>query len=264
VSGPTRIAAVCVLLAICCGDRPDYSYASTFSIQTIRSDAATDESPLKERSGDGRLPISGSSEQAPGPATEFTESFSFRTLATQSNKISAKWAELQSRISADEVTLATCRSGDGQCPAAARRFLSLIELGRQRQGRAQLGVINRAVNLSIRPVSDWVQYGVDDFWASPLATMNSGAGDCEDYAIVKYVALRQIGVAPDDLRLLIVYDAKHGTSHAVVVVRHEGEWLVLDNRTLVMVNAENIQNYWPLFVLDDRGGAAMATAFLFR
>jgi len=185
-------------------------------------------------------------------------------LASRSNEISAKWAELQSRISADEATLGACRSGDGTCPAAARRFLSLIELGQQQQGRARLGVINRAVNLSIRPVSDWVQHGVDDFWASPLETMRSGAGDCEDYAIAKYVALRQAGLAPADLRVIIVYDAKHGTNHAVVAVHHDGEWLVLDNRTFIMVNAEAIQNYWPLFVLDHRGVAAMATAFLLR
>jgi len=259
VSGPTRIAIICALLAICCGGH--YSYANTFSIEPINSGVTTDESTLKERLEDDRPPISGSLDRDPAGAVELLDSFGLQTLTTQSNEISAKWAELQSRISADEAVLATCRSGDGPCPVAARRFLSLIELGRQRQGRAQLGVINRAVNLSIKPVSDWVQYGVDDFWASPLATMSSGAGDCEDYAIVKYVALRQIGVAPDNLRLLIVYDAKHGANHAVVVVRHDDEWLVLDNRTLVIVNAEGIQGYWPLFVLDDRGGAAMATPF---
>mgnify|MGYP003694105415 CR=1 FL=1 len=27
-----------------------------------------------------------------------------------------------------------------------------------------------------------------DFWASPLQTLGSGAGDCQDYAIVKYVS----------------------------------------------------------------------------
>ncbi|HEX7617343.1 MAG TPA: transglutaminase-like cysteine peptidase, partial [Verrucomicrobiae bacterium] len=105
------------------------------------------------------------------------------------SETSAKWADLQSRILADKETLAACRSGVRPCPAAARRFLSIIELGRQRQGRARLGEINRSINLSIRPMSDLAQYGVEDYWASPLESLGSGAGDCEDYAIAKYIAL---------------------------------------------------------------------------
>jgi predicted transglutaminase-like cysteine proteinase len=50
-------------------------------------------------------------------------------------------------------------------------------------------------------MNDCTQYGYADFWASPLQTLGSGAGDCEDYAIVKYVALRGLGILPDDLRL---------------------------------------------------------------
>ncbi len=235
MSGPTRIALACLLLAIFCGARADDSYANTFSIaiRTFGSGATADQRTLEER----RPTVFDSADRSPRSAP--AESF---VLASRSNEISAKWAELQSRISADEATLGACRSGDGTCPAAARRFLSLIELGQQQQGRARLGVINRAV----------------------IETMRSGAGDCEDYAIAKYVALRQAGLAPADLRVIIVYDAKHGTNHAVVAVHHDGEWLVLDNRTFIMVNAEAIQNYWPLFVLDHRGVAAMATAFLLR
>jgi predicted transglutaminase-like cysteine proteinase len=85
-----------------------------------------------------------------------------------------------------------------QVPTRARqqRAGQIVELGRQRAGRAQLGEINRAVNLSIRPATDWTQYGVDDFWSPPLATLEKGAGDCEDYAILKYLALRETGIIP--------------------------------------------------------------------
>jgi predicted transglutaminase-like cysteine proteinase len=185
-------------------------------------------------------------------------------VAAQLNDVLAKWTELQSRIVADQATLAACRSGIGVCPAAAQRLLSLIETGRHRHGRARLGEINRAVNLSIRPVSDWVQYGVEDFWAAPLATMSSGAGDCEDYAIVKYVALREAGVPEDDLHLVIVRDVKHQANHAVVAVRADDEWLILDNRTFIMLNADDARHYWPLFVLDARGVTASATVALLR
>ena len=98
------------------------------------------------------------------------------------------------------------------------RFLSIVELGRMREGRARLGEINRAVNLSIKPVSDLAQYGIADYWSAPLATLGVGAGDCEDYAVVKYAALRELGIDPDDLRLVVVSDIKRKTLHAVVAV----------------------------------------------
>src|SRR6516162_6453882 len=132
----------------------------------------------------------------------------------------------------------------------ARRLLKIVELGRQRAGRARLGEINRAVNLSIRATSDWSQYGVDDFWSTPLASLEKGAGDCEDYAILKYLALREAGVSPDDLRLLIVSYPRCRTMHAVLAVHWDEEWLLLDNLTMVMVNSLEATQYLPLIALD--------------
>jgi predicted transglutaminase-like cysteine proteinase len=192
------------------------------------------------------------------------EPFSLQVMDAAPNEVSVKWAELQSRILSEHETLAACRSGKDSCPAAARQFLNIIELGRQHQGRARLGVINRAVNLSIRPVSDWAQYGVGDFWSAPLATLGLGAGDCEDYAIIKYAALRESGIVPDDLRLVIVRDIKRKTVHAVVAVRLDEEWFLLDNRMLIMVNAMEAHHYYPLFVLDHRGAREFATAAFHR
>jgi predicted transglutaminase-like cysteine proteinase len=171
---------------------------------------------------------------------------------------SAKWADLQSRILAEKETLAACRSGVRPCPAAARRFLSIVEHARQREGRARLGEINRAINLSIRPMSDLAQYGVEDYWASPLESLGSGAGDCEDYAIAKYVALEESGTAPEDLQLEIVRDVEHQATHAVVAVRYKDEWIILDNRTLLMVNADQ-SPYRYLVALDHQGGRTFAT-----
>ena len=179
------------------------------------------------------------------------------TMTAMLSETSAKWADLQSRIFADKITLAGCRSGDRPCPAAARRFLTIVETARQRQGRARLGEINRAINMSIRPVSDMAQYGVDDYWASPLASLGSGAGDCEDYAIAKYVALEESGIAQEDLQLDIVRDVERQATHAVLAVRFKGEWLILDNRTLLMLNADKSQ-YKYLAVLDHRGARTFA------
>jgi predicted transglutaminase-like cysteine proteinase len=165
-------------------------------------------------------------------------------------RAAAKWREVLARIDSEEETLAACRADLDACSPSARRLLQLVELGRQRAGRARLGEVNRAVNLSIRATSDRSQYGVDDFWSAPLATIEKGAGDCEDYAILKYLALREAGISPDDLRLLIVSYPRRRTIHAILAVRLDGEWLLLDNLTMVMVNSLEATQYQPLIALD--------------
>jgi predicted transglutaminase-like cysteine proteinase len=191
------------------------------------------------------------------------EPFNLTATAVQQGDVPARWAELQSRMLADERALATCSAAHGPCPTAAQRLLSIVELGRKREGRARLGWINRAINVSIRPMSDWAQYGYAQFWATPLQTLSSGAGDCKDYAIVKYAALRELGVAPSDLRLVIVRDNLRQAEHEVLAVRDEQKWLILDNLTMAMLDAEQIRHYYPLFVMDYRGARAF-TAMVAR
>jgi predicted transglutaminase-like cysteine proteinase len=184
----------------------------------------------------------------------------FEILPSVAHGVSAKWDELRSRIRIDEVTLATCRAEHAKCPDAAREFLQIVDGARSLEGRARIGTINRAINLKIRHVTDLVQYGIDDFWSSPLATLNAGAGDCEDYAIAKYLALREVGIASDDLRFVIGHDIKQMTDHAVVAVQFGREWLILDNRHQVLVNAEQARHFRPLFVMDHHGVSDSSTA----
>src|SRR5262249_15701140 len=87
-------------------------------------------------------------------------------LPINASGAAAKWADIQSRIANEQKAIESCRSGDRACPAAARRFLSIVEQGLQSHGRARLGLINRAVNLSVKPVTDWSQHWAEDFWSS--------------------------------------------------------------------------------------------------
>jgi predicted transglutaminase-like cysteine proteinase len=194
----------------------------------------------------------------PHHALPSAEPFDLPATLVPTEGISANWRELQSRIFADEKAIADCHSNESTCSQAARRFLSIVKLGRKHEGRARLGWLNRAVNMSIKPANDWAQYGDADYWASPLQTLGSEAGDCEDYAIVKYVALRELGVGADDLRVVIVRDDKRLTEHAVVAVRYERKWLVLDNRTMAILSTEDARNYRPLFALNSTRALAVA------
>jgi predicted transglutaminase-like cysteine proteinase len=129
-----------------------------------------------------------------------------------------------------------------------------------RAGWARIAEINRTINLNIRPVDDMTQYGVVDLWATPLMAFASNAGDCEDYAIAKYVALHEIGIADDDLRLVVVHDRAANEDHAVAAVRYDGSWQILDNRTLDIRRDVDIAEFDPLFVIDGKGVKRMTAS----
>jgi predicted transglutaminase-like cysteine proteinase len=164
-----------------------------------------------------------------------------------------KWNGVVADIRAEKDILDRCRSDARHCPAAAQRFLAIIAEGRNHEGRARIGVINRAINLAIQPESDLAQWGVEDRWSSPLATLTSGRGDCEDYAIAKYVALLEAGIADTDIRLIIVRDIATGDDHAVVAARVDEKWIILDNRRLTLLEDVAMPHVLPLFALDQQG-----------
>jgi predicted transglutaminase-like cysteine proteinase len=165
-----------------------------------------------------------------------------------------KWRGVARQLDDEAVQLALCDGDRDRCVSpAALQLLAIVDNARARDGRARLGEINRAINLAIRPMSDLAQYGEIDVWSSPLVTFARGAGDCEDYAIAKYVALRLAGVAAADLRIVIMRDTIHGEDHAVAAARLEGRWLTLDNRRMAMVEDAQIRNYRPAFVIDQTG-----------
>jgi len=179
------------------------------------------------------------------------EPFGLTVAAAPAGALQDKWLSLARKLDDDGVQIALCDGDRERCASdAALQLLTIVDSGRQRDGRARLGDINRAINLAIRPMSDLAQYGEIDVWTSPLATFDRGAGDCEDYAIAKFMALRQAGVAADDLRIVIMRDTIHGEDHAVAAARLDGHWLMLDNRRMALVEDVNVRNYRPLFVFD--------------
>lgn len=187
-------------------------------------------------------------------AAESTEPFHLFASPLTRGGLVAKWQSVVSRLDDERVQLVLCDGDRENCASdAALRLLAIVDSGRQREGRARLGQINRAINLAIRSVSDLAQFGQEDVWSSPLVTFYRGAGDCEDYAIAKFVALRMAGIAAEDLRIVVLADTLRGEGHAVAAVRLDGRWLILDNRRMAMVEDMAFRNYRPLFVIDQTG-----------
>jgi len=174
----------------------------------------------------------------------------FGLAETHTGGLAQRWHILQPAITAERRILALCRAEPAMCTPAASKFGAVVAAGQARDGLARLGEINRAVNLAIRSMSDLAQYGVPDIWATPLMTFGSGAGDCEDYAIAKYVALLETGMPSDDVRLVVVHNRPAHEDHMVAAARIDGHWLILDNLTMRLVADADIDYFTPLAVLD--------------
>lgn len=246
-----RIACICLVAFWCSG-----AFANTHNIGQLASHHLH---PNHSSRNSFRSQLASSlSNSPPGLTLPAAQPFVYRSKSARTGEVTAKWLELDARISADEKVVAACRSDESTCSPAARRFLSIIKVAQEHEGRARLGWLNRSVNMNVKPASDWLQYGEADYWASPLQTLESGSGDCEDYAIVKYVALRALGTEADNLRLLIVIGDKRRAEHAVVAVRYEQQWLILDNLTMAVIAAEDARNYRPLFTLNSSRVRAVA------
>jgi predicted transglutaminase-like cysteine proteinase len=174
------------------------------------------------------------------------EPFALPRAVGQAASYSSKWRDILAAIDRDRAMLARCRLEPDRCVPGAQRLIDIVAAAQAKDGRARLGEINRAINLAIRYQSDLAQYGAVDAWASPLVTLASGRGDCEDYAIAKYLALREADIAADDLRLVVVRDTRRHEDHAVLTMRVDDRWLVLDNSRLLLLEDRDVRDYAPL------------------
>lgn len=111
----------------------------------------------------------------------------------------------------------------------------------------QIERVNLWVNDRVAFTDDSDRQGRSDRWSRASDTLARGRGDCEDYAIAKMQLLRALGFADEDLYLTLVRDLVRRADHAVLVVRHEGRFLVLDNSTDALLDAGEVRDYRPVF-----------------
>ncbi|MDR3073531.1 MAG: transglutaminase-like cysteine peptidase [Deltaproteobacteria bacterium] len=95
-----------------------------------------------------------------------------------------------------------------------------------------------------RPKKDEDAWQTPEYWATPREFFANRGGDCEDYAIAKYFALRFLGFPAERMRLVVVRrldetGRSRSELHAILAVRANGTWFILDN------NARPKNNIFP-------------------
>ncbi|WP_150291726.1 transglutaminase-like cysteine peptidase [Sphingobium estronivorans] len=120
---------------------------------------------------------------------------------------------------------------------------AIVTAARSGSGQQQVELINSWVNRRLRFVDD--RAGGDD-WASAARTLQSGTGDCEDYAVAKMKLLEAAGFDRRAMFLVIARDLVRQADHAVLAVRIGGELMILDNMTDRVLPSSSVSDYRPI------------------
>ncbi|PCH60888.1 MAG: transglutaminase [Gammaproteobacteria bacterium] len=112
----------------------------------------------------------------------------------------------------------------------------------------QLTGINRFFN-AFSYKDDIALWGVKDYWATPEEFIGIYQGDCEDYVIAKYFALRALGVEDERLYLTYVKAIRENVAHMVLSYFEtpEGIPLILDNYELRIMSADKRTDLLPVY-----------------
>lgn len=136
--------------------------------------------------------------------------------------------------------------------------------------RDKLLQVNDFFNRALRFDSDAALWRQADYWATPGESLGLGAGDCEDFTIAKYFALKTLGVAISKLRMTYVRVRIGGPSsnitqaHMVLTYYDtpSAEPLVLDNLLGEIRPASRRPDLMPVFSFNSEGvwtGASSAS-----
>jgi predicted transglutaminase-like cysteine proteinase len=172
------------------------------------------------------------------------------TKSTMAVLSSAKPQSVAAFLGTDRIRI-TRTSFDGAWARVATQKLSAGDfartVGQAPQDRLSLlAKVNGWVNRNIVYTKDTVLSAQNDYWADAPSTLRSRKGDCEDYAILKMQLLASAGVNEEDMMLTLVRDTLRRNDHAVLLVRYESGWLMLDMASDSLPSASVGYGYMPL------------------
>ena len=174
--------------------------------------------------------------------------FGFHEHQRESLDIFPQWTSVLKRHARDNLSDGDCSKTSLRCHLAEwQQFLGSIK---GQPARQQFAAVNTYANEK-KYVLDIDIYGVPDYWAIPREFLYN-EGDCEDFAILKYMSLRQLGFSTDMMRVVVLQDTNLRTAHAVLALYTENDILILDNQAQQIVSHRNIVHYVPIFSVNEK------------
>lgn len=161
---------------------------------------------------------------ASGNRYEFTND----DLLGPAQLLSPWWLTLQ-RNALQAVQFERCVAEEAVCQPRERVLRRLLLRAADMDPVAKLELVNRYVNRTDyeddrraadpnRELTPERRRSLPSHWATLYEFLRSG-GDCEDYASAKYFLLRRLGLAAEDMRVVVTYERRLRGFHAVLAFR---------------------------------------------
>ncbi len=179
----------------------------------------------------------------------------FGSVELKANKVdgNSQWRRMLRRTERESDLYEACDQAESSCPRKVRQWRKSLKSFARLEGYELLAAVNSRMNKLIAYRDDIMAFGVADHWASPAESL-TGEGDCEDYAILKYLSLRELGVSDRKMRIVVVKDMRRGIGHAVLSVRLDGKLYILDSlRKRPVVHTKIGSRYMPYYSLNGEG-----------
>ena len=175
--------------------------------------------------------------------------FGYRERESRAIKPFLKWTGTLDRYFAErKLEDAPCESGlFNRCHL--RDWKSFLREISSWDTMTQIEEINAYMNRAPY-ILDPINYGVPDYWATPKQFFVKD-GDCEDYAIAKYLSLRALGFPVRSMRIVVLQDENLRLAHAVLAVYYRGEIYILDNQIRRVVTHRRIRHYRPIYSINE-------------
>jgi Predicted periplasmic protein len=163
-----------------------------------------------------------------------------------------KWQSVLERYATEEREAAASGCHDARTNSTAclyARWRTFLDPLRNKDRQEQLRAVNEEMNR--RPyVTDLDNWRQEDHWSTP-GEFFAHSGDCEDFAIAKYLSLRRLGWTGESLRIAAVFDTRLNIGHAIVVVENGGRTWILDNQIPDVVEVASVAHYRPVYSLTE-------------
>jgi predicted transglutaminase-like cysteine proteinase len=192
----------------------------------------------------------GAATSADAASTPVPSFFGSKEIKANSLTKFTKWNEALARYSQEKPKeLQKCQPTQTNPCHTARWRIFLNQIASLPK-KDQLLQVNAYLNRWAYQV-DPVLWNKKDYWATPLQFMYK-TGDCEDYAISKYISLLHLGFKAEEMRIVVVQDLNLKIPHAILIVYLDGEPLVLDNQIKQVVHASRIRHYKPIYSINEQ------------
>ena len=135
-----------------------------------------------------------------------------------------------------------------------KTWKKLIDSNQDKNDQEKLELVNAFIN-DLQFVDDMIHWGKSDYWATPIETLASNGGDCEDFSISKYFTLRALNVPEGHLRLTYVKSLKLNQAHMVLTYTNPPGTvpLVLDNLIHTIELATQRTDLMPVYSFNVEG-----------